>query len=74
MRETYLLPRKGMYKGLMKNLEIGNTPFWVLLVTEAKYSTGVFNKMLPNATKFQGYSFYFFWVIKGKPTGEWGGE
>ena len=26
--------------------------------------------MLLNATKGQGYSFYCFWVIKGKPTGE----
>ena len=25
--------------------------------------------MLPNAAKYQGYSFYRFWVIKGKPTG-----
>ena len=24
--------------------------------------------MLMNAAKFQGYSFYCFWVIKGKPT------
>ena len=29
----------------------------------------VFNRMLLNAAKFQGYSFYQFWVIKGKPTG-----
>ena len=25
--------------------------------------------MLPKAAKVQGYSFYPFWVIKGKPTG-----
>ena len=25
--------------------------------------------MLLNAAKFQGYSFYCFWVIKGKPKG-----
>ena len=25
--------------------------------------------MLLNAAKCQGYSFYCFWVIKGKPTG-----
>ena len=25
--------------------------------------------MLLNAAKFQGYSFYHFWVIKEKPTG-----
>ena len=29
----------------------------------------VSNKMLINAAKFQGYSFYRFWVITGKPTG-----
>ena len=29
--------------------------------------------MLLNAAKFQGYSFYCFWVIKGKPTGGGGG-
>ena len=26
--------------------------------------------MLLNAAKFQGYSFYHFWIIKGKATGE----
>ena len=26
--------------------------------------------MLLNAAKCQGYSFYHFWVIKGKPTEE----
>ena len=26
--------------------------------------------MLINAAKFQGYSFYRFWVIEEKPTGE----
>ena len=30
----------------------------------------VSNKVLLNAAKCQGYSFYRFWVIKGKPTGE----
>ena len=29
--------------------------------------------MLLNAAKFQGYSFYRFWVIKGNPTGAGGG-
>ena len=32
----------------------------------------VSNKMLLNAEKWQGYSFYHFWVINGKPTGGWG--
>ena len=30
--------------------------------------------MLLNAAKCQGYSFYCFWVIKGKPTGRGGGQ
>ena len=46
------------YKGLTRNREIRNTP--------------VSNKMLLNAAKCKGYSFYRFWVIKGKPTGEGG--
>ena len=34
-----------------------------------KFGTNVFNRMLLNAAKSQGYSFYRFGVIKGKPTG-----
>ena len=67
------------YKGLTRNLEIGNTPVWVLpniwrlgRVMDTKFGTNVSNRMLLNAAKFQGYSFYRFWVIKGKPTGEGG--
>ena len=65
------------YKGLTRNPEIGNTPVWVLpniwrlgQVMDTKFGTNVSNKMLLNAAKFQGYSSYRFWVIKGKPTGE----
>ena len=64
------------YKGLTRNLKIGNTPLWVLpniwrlgRVMNTKYGTNVSNKMLLNAAKCQSYSFYRFWVIKGKPTG-----
>ena len=64
------------YKGLTRNLEIGNTPVWVLpniwrlgQVMDTKFSTNVSNKILLNATKFQGYSSYRLWVIKGKPIG-----
>ena len=39
------------------------------LVRDAKLDTNVSNKMLLNAAKCQGCSFYRFWVIKGKPTG-----
>ena len=63
------------YKGLTRNPEIGNTPVWALpniwrlgQVMDTKFGTNVSNKLLLNATKFQGYSFYRFWVIEGKPT------
>ena len=63
------------YKGLTRNLEIGNTPVWVLPniwrlggVMDTKFGTIVSNRMLMNAANFQGYNFYRFWVIKGKPT------
>ena len=66
-------------KGLTRNMEIRNTPFWVLLnfwrlgrVRNTKFGTNVSDKMLLNAAEYQGYSFYRFWVIKGKSTG--GGE
>ena len=36
---------------------------------DTKFATNVSNRMLLNAAKFQGYSFYRFWVIKGKPLG-----
>ena len=35
---------------------------------DTKFGTNVSNRMLLNAAKFQGYSFYRFGVIKGKPT------
>ena len=62
------------YKGLTRNLEIGNTPVWVLpniwrlgQVGDTKFGANVSNKMLLHAAKYQGHSFYRFWVIKGKP-------
>ena len=65
------------YKRLTRNPEIGNTPVWVLpniwrlgRVMDTKFGMNVSNRMLLNAAKFQGYSSYRFWVIKGKPTGE----
>ena len=64
------------YKRLARNLEIGNTPVWVFpsiwrlaRVMDTKFGTNVSNRMLLNVAKFQGYSFYRFWVFKGKPTG-----
>ena len=62
-------------KGFTGNLEIGNTPVWVLpsiwrldRVSDTRFGMNVFDKVLQNAAKCQGYSFYYFWVIKGKPT------
>ena len=64
------------YKGLTRNRDIGNTLAWVLpniwrlgWVRDTKYGTNTSNKTLVNAAKCQDYSFYHFWVIKGKPTG-----
>ena len=64
------------YKGLTRNPEIGNNPVWVLpsiwrlgQVRDTKFGKNVSNKMLLNAAKHQGYSFYRFCVIKVKPTG-----
>ena len=66
-------------KGLTK--KFGNTPVWVLpntwrlgRVRDTLFGTNVSDKMLLNAAKYQGYSFYPFWVIKGKSTAGWGGQ
>ena len=63
------------YKGLTRNSDIGNTLIWVLpniwrlgRVMDTKFGTNVSTRILLNAAKFQGYSIYRFWVIKGKPT------
>ena len=68
--------RISFYKGLTRNPEIGNTPVWILpnvsrlgRVRNTRFGTNVSNKMLLNAAKWQGYSFYRFWVIRGKPRG-----
>ena len=34
-----------------------------------KFGTNISDKKLLNTTKCQGYSFYHFRVVKGKPTG-----
>ena len=63
------------YKGLTRNLQIRYTLVWVLpniwrlgQVRDTKFGKNVPNEMLLNAAKCQGYSFYHFGVIKGKPT------
>ena len=64
------------YKGFPRNPDIENTPVWVLPniwrlaeFMDTKFGMNVSNRMLLNAAKFQGYSFYRFRVIKGKPAG-----
>ena len=63
-------------KGLSRNPEIGIPPseflpnIWRLgRPRDTKFDMDVFYEMLLNAAKYQGYSFYRFRVIKGKPTG-----
>ena len=67
------------YKGLTRNPKIGNTLVWVLpniwrlgryQIWDAKFGRDVSNEIILNAAKCRDYSFYRFWVIKGKPTGE----
>ena len=61
-------------KRLTRNPEIRNITVWVLpsiwrlgWVRDTKFGTNVSNKRLLSAAKCQGYSFYHFWLIKGKP-------
>ena len=65
-----------LYKRLNRNPEIGNAVVWVLpniqrlgQVRDTSFDTIVSDKMLSHVAKCNGYSFYRFWVIKGKPTG-----
>ena len=65
-----------VYKGMNRNPEIGNTFVWVLpniwrlgRVRNTKFGVNVSNDKLLNAANYQGYSFYYFWVIKEKPKG-----
>ena len=62
-------------------MEIGNTSVLVLpniwrlgQVMDTKFGMNVFNRMLLNAAKFQGYSSYRFLVIKRKSTEGGGGK
>ena len=61
-----------VYKGLTRNPEIGKTHVYVLLdiwrlgrVRDTQFGTNVFNKMLLNAVKCQGYSFYRSELLTG---------
>ena len=67
------------YKGLTRKPEIGNTRVWVLhniqslgQVRDTKFDANISNKIFLIAAIYQGYSFYRFWVIKGKLAGEGG--
>ena len=63
------------YKELTRNPKIRNTPVWRLpniwgfgRVRDTKFGINVSYKILRNVAKCQDYSFYRFWVIKGKLT------
>ena len=63
------------YRRFTRNPEIRNIPIWVFhsnwrlgWLSNTKFGTNVFDKMLMNAAKCHCYSFYRFWVIKGQPT------
>ena len=56
----------------IRKSEIPTSEFCPLSEDWSKFGANVSNRMLLNAAKFQGYSFYRFWVIKRKPTGGWG--
>ena len=65
-----------VYQGLTRNPEKKNTPVWVVSkirrlgrVRDTKFGANVSNNKLLNTTKFQGYNFYRFWVIKEKQIG-----
>ena len=63
-------------KGLTRNTEIENTPVWALpniwRLGRVRH-TNVINEIWLNTAKYPGYSFHYFWVIKGKPTMKQGG-
>ena len=63
-------------KGLTRNPEIGNTSVWVLATIwrlgqlgNIKFGTKIYNKILLNAAKSQGGSFYRFWVTEENQQG-----
>ena len=65
-------------EGLIRNLEIGNSPIWVLpsiwrlwQVGNTNFGTNISNEKTLNAAKCQINSFNWFLIIKGKSIG-WG--
>ena len=66
-----------VYKELTRNPKIGNTPVSILpnscrfrRASDTKFGANVSNKLLLNTAKCQGYSLYYFRVIKKNPTGK----
>ena len=64
-------------KGLNRNSVIGITPVWILpniwrlaQVKNSRLGANVSNDMFLIDGKCQAYSFYRFWIIKGKLTGD----
>ena len=64
-------------KDLTRNQEIGNTHHWVLSniwrlqwIRDTKLGMSVSNGKLLNAAKYQVYSFYRFWVLRGNQQGK----
>ena len=55
-------------KELVSNPEIGNATVWVLS-NMCRVGSNISKEKLLNAANFQVCSFYYFWVIKGKPRG-----
>ena len=70
-----LFTRSSFWGRGRRNSEIGNSPVWFWpniwrlgLFRDTKFGKNTSNEMLLNAAKWQGHSFYRFWVIQGKPT------
>ena len=64
-----------LHRGLTRNTHVWVLPnIWRLgRVKDIKFGTKVSSEILLNAKECQGYIFYRFWVIKGKPIGKrWG--
>ena len=69
------------YKRLARNPEIGNTPVSVLpntwrlgQVRGTRFGTNVFNKLLLNAAKCQGYSLTISELLRKNQQGDGGGR
>ena len=64
-----------LYNWLTKYSDVGNIHVLILpniwrlaQVRNTRFVTNIYNEMLLNAAKYHVYSFYRFWVVKGKIT------